>query len=199
VNLYGYNHKQVDVEAIKTLGRIANPNPTPNPDNPDGFAFGENCTWLGSLPCSKDAQVAPNAKILTAEASNTSYVHLTYAPEASQQWWTPYDQFCYGPHGAQYKAADGRWYAGRADWFPIQLRNKIEIKNYWKSDTPFKDHPPVVGNPFYFFVYSSDGRNRSTAVRVTWKVGFFRSMLLRLGRGLGRGKNLLLSAIQRKR
>lgn len=174
VLLYGYNHAVVDVDAIKALGRVGNPTPTPDPTpgptpTPGGFTFGQ-WNWVGDLPCHKDATIAPAAEFTTATVRGHN-VNLTYGPNAKTTvWWPPYDAFCYGPHATAYKAADGNWYAGRVDWFPKDCRPSIQIGNLWKSDTPFAAHPPVVGNEAYFFVYSSDGRNRSKEIQMIWSL-----------------------------
>lgn len=146
------------------------PIPIPTPPGPvvtnaDGFVFGE-WTWLGSLPCPKDAEVVPVAEIKTGVIRGNR-IYLTYGSEAkTTQWWPPYDSYCYGPHALAY-LVDGRWYAGRLDWFPISCRESEGVGNAWKADTPFADHPPARGSPAYWFVYLNN--KRSNAVKVTWE------------------------------
>jgi hypothetical protein len=148
------------------------PGPVVTPPTDDGFVFGQ-WTVLPSenMTCAKTALEAPLAKLATFVVSGHS-ASVTYPPDAKPGTWWAMDAFRkYGPYGVAY-FVEGKWWFGHVGWFVGDGRTRLtDFSAFFRTDTPFAKHPPVVGCPAYVIVYGNARADspRSNAVRVEWK------------------------------
>lgn len=181
VNLYGYAHKSIDVEAIKALGKCGGSNPNPDPSN-DATE-----TSMG-LDVSKiqvfGSQDPRNAK-MTVKVTNLGLNNGS--PAVSLQWnkvlgWKMYDQYCDGFLMVVWKRSTS-WLSQYLEWKPannLGYNWSNPLENMSQSPVP-EELKAQNGDPCGFFILSSDKIERSNTLFDKWplgaKVGFFKRMM----------------------
>jgi hypothetical protein len=163
VILYGFNHKQTDVAAIETLGKIGvAPDPQPGGDEASQGLDMAKMVVFGGEPV-KNARIVSK---MTGIDSNTGGFTMRYEPISPL--WKPWDGVCDGLTMFAWRKADGTWNGGKFDWKRISATTSY-YRGYENIINGYRGHTiPDYGATCAGWLMSCDGTQRTSCGFFKW-------------------------------